>query len=231
MSGSIFGGGKQKETTTTTVQNNDPWSQQQPYLQDIFNKGQSLYNAGPYQGPFIGQNSAYSDQGRQMISDLASGKIGPSVNTNPYFQSAVNDSLGMAGSAFAKQYGGAAGQNLGNSGYQEALARGLGATANNMYANEYQNQLQNMYQGAGALMQSGQSQEARNDAQAMAQQQAFMSPWSNLANYRNAVAGNYGGTSNQTQTSPYFTNPAANALGMGLAGGSLFGMGKGFGWF
>lgn len=230
MSGSLFGG---KSSNTTTTQNtvSDPWSAQQPYLKDVFGGAQNLYNAGPYQGPYLGPNSGYSAQGQQMASDIATGKIGPNINDNPYFQASMKDALGMAGSAFAGQYGGAAGQNLGNSGYQESLARGLGATATNAFSNAYQSQLGNMYQGANALMQAGTSQETRGDAQAMAQQQAFMSPWSNLANYRNAIAGNYGGTSSGTTQSPYFTNPAANALGMGAAGMGIFGMGKSFGMF
>src|SRR3569833_1949657 len=43
----VGGGGllgtKQKDQTTTTA----PWSPQQPYLQDIFKQGQSLYNQNP----------------------------------------------------------------------------------------------------------------------------------------------------------------------------------------
>lgn len=230
MSGSLFGG-KSGTTTTNSTQTSDPWSGQQPYLTDVFSKAQGLYNAGPYGGPYIGPTSAYSTQGQQMASDLASGKIGPNVNNNPYFASGLQDALGMAGAAFAKQYGGAAGQNLGNSGYQEALARGLGATATNAFANQYQNEYDNMYRGANALMQAGASQEARGDLGAQAQQQAFMSPWSNLANYRNAIAGNYGGTTTGTQQTPYYTNPLANAMGLGAAGMGMFGMGKSFGWF
>lgn len=234
MSGSLFGGkSKTTPTTSTTVANQDPWSGQQPYLRDIFGQAQNIYNAGAYQGPFVGAESQYSNQGRQMVSDLASGKIGPSVGTNPYFKSAMDDALGMARSSFAGQYGGTGGQNLGNSGYQEALARGLGATATNAYSNAYQGELDNMYRGASALMGAGASEEARNQAEAMGEQQAFMSPWSNLANYRNAVAGNYGGTTNSTATQqqPYYTNPMANALGMGTSAMGIFGMGRGFGWF
>jgi hypothetical protein len=57
--------------------------------------------------------------------------------SNPAFRNSVNDALGLAKSQFAGQYGGPAGQNLGNSGYQEALARGLGSAATNAYADQY----------------------------------------------------------------------------------------------
>lgn len=220
--GSVFGGSS--HTTTSTQA---PWGPQQSYLKDVFGQAQGLYNQGPFQGPFIGQASPYTAQGQQMLSDIGTGKIGPNVNNNPYLQSSIQDALGQASSAFAGQYGGPAGQNVNNSGYQEALARGLGAVATNAYSNAYGTEMNNLYNRAGALMQAGQSQEARSQAEALAAQQAYMSPWSNLANYHNAIGGNYGAT----MTQPYYTNPLASAMGMGMAGMGMYGMGQSFGMF
>jgi hypothetical protein len=44
-----------------------------------------------------------------------------------------------------------AGQNLDNSGYQEALARGLGGVATNAYSNAYGQERQNQQAAAGMI--------------------------------------------------------------------------------
>lgn len=239
---SIFGGGG---STVNTVQNADPWSGVQPYLHDLFGQAQGLAN----RAPFGYQASPYTQQAQQLTAQKAldpnsltaqsQGVLGNTISgqylspdSNPYLKSSVQDALGLAGSAFAKQYGGAAGQNLGNSGYQEALARGLGATATNAYSNAYQNERQNQlqatqlapsmdYANLHALGGVGAQQEARAQSQ-------YNSPFQNLQAYQQMISGQGGGTT-QGQ-SPYFTNPLANALGLGLGGTALYnawGMGAG----
>lgn len=236
MSGNLFGG---SANTVQTQSTQAPWAGQQPFLSDIFSQANGLYGRGAYQGPFIGQQSPYTVQGQQyaaqqsspggVMYDTAQGKyLNP--NTNPYFSQGLSDSLGLAGSAFARQYGGPGGQNLDNSGYQEALARGLGGVASQAYSNLYnterQNQLNAVNQNAANLYGAGQSAEQRSQLEAGAQQQAYMSPWSNLANYKNAVSGNYG--SQGTATEPFYTNPLSNIFGLGLG---AYGLGRGMGWF
>jgi hypothetical protein len=226
-----------KGGSTTTTQNTAPWIGQQPYLTDVFERAQGLAD----RGPFSYAPSAFTTQAQQMQAQRAldpnsavgraQGVLGDTISgrylspeTNPALRASVQDALGLAGSAFAKQYGGAAGNNLGNSGYQEALARGLGATATNAYADAYgrerQNQLNAMQLapslGIADVAQLGQVGAAQD---ALAQQQ-FNSPWENLSKYQAAISGQFGG-SGSTQT-PYFQNPLATAMGMGIGGLSLY---------
>jgi hypothetical protein len=226
-----------KGGSTTTTQNSAPWIGQQPYLSDVFERAQGLAD----RGPFSYAPSAFTSQAQQIQAQRAldpnsavgraQGVLGDTISgrylspdSNPHLKASVQDALGLAGSAFAGQYGGAAGQNLGNSGYQEALARGLGATATNAYANAYgqerQNQLNAMQLaptlGMADVAQLGQVGAAQD---ALAQQQ-FNSPWENLSKYQAAISGNFGGQgSSQT---PYYQNPLATAMGLGIGGLSLY---------
>jgi hypothetical protein len=179
-----------------------PWISQQGYLKNLFSRADDIYGQNRSQSPFMTQAqnmvvqrannpNSLTGQSEQVLGDTLSGKyLNP--NTNPFFSSAVNDSLGLAKSQVLGLYGGAAGQNIGNSGFQEHLARTLGQLATNAYADQYgqerQNQLNatNMapeldYARANALFNVGQ------------QQQSF--PWDQLARYQAAVTGNYGGVS------------------------------------
>ena len=232
---SIFGGGG--GNTVNTVQNADPWRGVQPYLTDLFGQAQSQANRTPFDyaaSPYTAQAqnltaqkaldpNSLVGQSQGLLGNTISGQY-LSPDSNPYLKASVQDALGLAGSAFAKQYGGPAGQNLGNSGYQEALARGLGATATNAYSNAYnterQNQLQATqlapsmdYANLQALGGVGAQQEARAQSQ-------YNSPFQNLQAYQQLISGQGGGTT-QGQ-SPYFTNPLANALGLGIGGLALY---------
>lgn len=207
MSG-VLGG---KAQTIPTSQ--EPWSGVQPFLNDIFHTARGQYFAPTQAQGLMTQraldpNSPVSQAQGQLVNTIQGDYLNP--ERNPAFKASVQDALGLAGSAFAKQYGGAAGQNLGNSGYQEALARGLGATATNAYANAYgqerQNQL-NALQLAPALGFADVNQVAA----------AEQIPWQKLSGYHNALSGFGGGTSQQA----YHTNPLANVLGLGLGGAAL----------
>jgi hypothetical protein len=210
MASDIFDSAIGKPELQERTSSASPWSVQQGYLHDLFDQGRQLYNNGPttYQAsPLTTQaqnmvsglsqdpNSLYSQSQRQL-GDTISGKyLDP--NTNPYLSSSVNDALGLAKTQFAGLYGGPAGQNVGNTGFQEQLARTLGQVATNAYSGHYgqerQNQLNASQLGgqfdlsqANALSQLGQQ-----DLQL--QRMNALSPWQNLAGYRGAVAGNYGG--------------------------------------
>ena len=122
-------------------------------------------------------------------------------NSNPYFAQSVNDALGQAGSTYLGYYGGPAGLNMGNTGFQEGLARGLGATATNAYNTNYQAE-----RGRQSAMASGAPQLV---SQANA---AMFSP-------NQSFAGLIPGF---TSTSvPYFTNPIGGALSGALGGYAL----------
>lgn len=62
--------------STTTVQKADPWAGQQPYLQDIFQQAQQLYNNGQlspdyYPGQTVAGQSDWSKEALQMQADRA----------------------------------------------------------------------------------------------------------------------------------------------------------------
>lgn len=234
-------------SNTNTVQQSDPWSVQQPYLQHGMDAANQIYNRNvgvplPAQSPFTQQaNQMLAQRGAQgsplissaqnNLTDTLNGKyLDPS--SNPYLSGAVNDALGQARSAFTGMYGGANGNNINNSGFQEGLTRTLANTALPMYANAYQSGRQNQMQAAqlapnvasqdllniGALQSAGQNTDLYNQA-------AANQPWNNLAKYGQAVTGNYGSV-NQGQM---FSNPMAQAMGMGLGGLALYNAGTGAG--
>lgn len=71
MGGKGGGGG-----STTTVQKADPWAGQQPYLQDIFQQAQQLYNSGGmapnyYPGQTVADQSQWTQNALQMQADRA----------------------------------------------------------------------------------------------------------------------------------------------------------------
>lgn len=174
-----------------------------PYLTHGLEQAQSIYDAN--QSPSMGLTN--SAQG--YLQDSISGKY-LSPDSNPYLKASVTDALGQAGSAFAGQFGGAAGQNLNNSGYQEALARGLGGVATNAYSNAYGQERQNQQAAAGMIPAFS----------SFAAQQPYMG----LQNYMSAIspALQFGNTTNagtQQNQQPYFQNNTATTLGA-LAGGA-----------
>ena len=224
--------------TVQTQNNSTPWAGVQPYLTNLYARGQGVAN----RAPFSYTPSPYTTQAQEMTAstatnpnsptNLASNAIGGYLSpdylnpeSNPYFRSSVNDALGLAKSQFAGQYGGAAGGNLGNSGYQEGLARTLGNVATNAYSNQYNNNVNTQLQAAAqapaaafanpaALSGIGQQQEAQ-------QYNAYMSPWSNLQGYAASLqpGSQFGSSTNQT---PYYQNNTANTLGILAAAAPYF---------
>lgn len=236
--------GSSQGGTTTTVQTNG----MAPWVTDAANRAANLANNGAYSGPFIAAQSPTTQQaydltsryatqgspGQALLNNYASGQyLDP--RSNPYFSTAVADALGQTQSALNSQYGGAAGANLNNSGFQENMARTLGNVANTAYANQYNQNVaqqqqaaqigQNLqYQNLAALQGVGSAQDQYNQAAIQAQQQQFYSPWTPVQNYAAILAGTP--SAGQSTSSPYFTNPAATALGLGIGGVSLYNMGK-----
>ncbi len=71
-----MGGGKGGGGSTTTVQKADPWEGQQPYLQEIFQSAQQLYNNGQmapdyYPGQTVADQSQWTQDALQMQADRA----------------------------------------------------------------------------------------------------------------------------------------------------------------
>ena len=178
-----------------------------PYLTFGLGQAQNVYNANQ------GMPSIYG-AGQGALQDTLSGKyLDP--NSNPNLQGAVSDALGQARSAFASQYGGSAGQNIENSGYQEALGRGLGAVATNAYSNAYNQERQNQMNALGMV--PAFSTFAANQ------------PYLGLQNYMSAISpalqfseSKQSGTGYNEQ--PFYQNNTATTLGALAGGAGLFKM-------
>lgn len=247
MSGDLFGS---KSNTVTTNSQSGPWVGAQPYISDLYQNAAAINSRGPYQGPYITQQSAFTPYAQQLTAQKASdpnsltalsqNELGNTISgqyldpkTNPYFEQSMNDALGQARSQFNSQYGGMAGGNLTNSGFQEGLTRSLGNVATNAYSQNYARERQNQleatrlapsidYANIDRLSQIGAQQEARGQAEIGAQQQAYMAPWENLNQYAQALKTGSGSTGS-AQT-PYFTNPAASNIGGAMGALQLYQM-------
>jgi hypothetical protein len=155
------------------------------YLPSALTGAQGVFNSGG--------NGLFGAAENQVKSTLAGDYLNP--QSNPYLKSSVQDALGLAGSAFAGQYGGGAGNNLGNSGYQEGLARTLGQVATNAYSNAY-------------------GQERQNQLSAVPM--AARLPYANVSGYEAALApglsfGTQSGFGNNEQ--PYYTKQYGDNAG------------------
>lgn len=230
MSG-LFGSKPSGNTTTTQ----EPWSGVQPYLKDLFARGHIASNTNntlPGQSPETLQAQGLlanrATQGSPLVNAAQQTNLATSrgdflnLANNPAAQSAMN----MAKSKINSQF---QGNNYGNSTHQEWLGRGLMDAAAPFYAQErnLQQQATGMapglaaqdYTDIGMLGQVGAQKDARAEREANY-------PWEYLQKYQGILgsgSGQGGSTSN-----PYFTNPAANALGLGLGGMALYnGLGLG----
>lgn len=223
----IFGGGG---GSTTTVQKSDPWKGAQPYLRDLFGRAQQQSFA-----PQLGAQSPYTQQAIQAqassaqdpngLVGMAQGELGRtirgdymSIDNNPAAQAAMNAARRGVNSQFS-------GDNYGSSAHQEWLGRGLTEAASPFLAQERQNQLSAINAAPGLQMANinqlagaGAAQDARSQAEVDA-------PNTALARYQQLISGQGGGTTSASQ--PYFTNPAASALGGALGGyGLMSGLGS-----
>jgi hypothetical protein len=213
--------------------------------------------AGNYTNNLLNGQYLNANPGNSAFSQFANGSM---VNSNPYQTGALNaanDAITRAyqtatapqtASAFegSGRYGSGA-YNQATSQNQQNLATQLGNTDASMLNSMYQNNMQNMLQGAQGLssnyntaaqQQLQGSVNAPNvvnsynaalsnlynmggNQQALNQAQ-INAPWTLLNNFSGLIQGNYGGSVSQ----PYYKNTAAGALGgaaSGAAIGSTFG--------
>jgi len=210
--------------------------------------------AGNYTTNLLNGNYLNSNPGSSAFNKFASGNM----MNNPYMTGMANaaaDSITRAyqtatspqtASAFAGsgRYGSGAYQNAVSQNQQD-LATQLGNSMNNLYGGMYQNNMQNMLQGAQGLstnyntaaqQQLAGAANAPNivnsvngavsnlynmggNQQALNQQQ-INAPWQLLNNFSNLVQGQYGGT--MTSTQPYYQNRMAGGMG-GAMGGAMLG--------
>lgn len=171
----------------------------------------------------------------QNLQDTLTGKY---LGSNPYLQGAVNSALGDVQSRVNAQF---AGQNYGSSAHEEWLGRQLADRALPIYAQDYANERnrqlaaasmapsleQAQYIAPAQLAQAGTAMQ-NFDQQAINEQIArynynTQAPWNMLDQYTRLITGqNLGGSTSGTSTSPYYTNPLATGLGLGMGGLSMY---------
>lgn len=216
--------------STQSTQSSAPWENSQAYLQEIMQRGANQIGSDPNG---LGAQSPYTLQAQGLLANRALG--GNPLNqaaqaenlktiqggyTDLSQNPAAQNAMGMAKSQINGQF---SGDNYGNSAHQEWLGRGLMSAAAPFYESERQRQM-----GATALAPSLANQDYTDLSQlgavgGMQDQRAQAvkdAPWNQIFKYQQAVSGTSGGQTT-TQT-PYFTNPAASALGGGMAGLGLY---------
>lgn len=219
------GGSKTVETRSDT----SPWVGQQPYLQNLFTRAESLYGR-----PTVAAQSPYTQQAiQQRAAEAGPGSLTGQAQEqfrgtiageylNPYRAGALNDVMDMTRSKINSQF---QGDNYGNSAHQEWLGRGLiqasAPIAAQMYDTERGRQI-GAAAAAPALSEAGLSQLQQAGAmQDDYQQRLTDSPWDALQRYQSSVAGNYGGQTVGTQ--PYQrSNPLMDIAGLAMAGKYVF---------
>lgn len=217
---SITGGllGTSKGTTTTT-QNSQPWAAVQPYMRDVFSRGQSLYNQN-FTSPYTTQaQTGIADRAmdgsplvnqaqNQALSTIRGDYLDP--YSNPYFGGALNQTLGDVQSRINSQF---RGDNFGSSAHQEWLGRGLTNAAMPMLSQFYNTERGNQMNAMG--MAPGLANQDYTDLDRLlgVGQMQEDDPWKDLMRYQGAISGfgNLGGTTTTEQ--PYFQNNTANTLG------------------
>lgn len=239
--------------TITSV--SEPSAVVQPYLSYGLSEAQRLYQAGgtPAISPSTATSQALQAMQNRALAgspllgasqQQQLGTIGGNyLSGNPFFQGAFQPAAQAATSAFnqaigniesqasrAGRYGSGAANALQNTAagtLAQNLANTAGQLAYQNYAQERGLQQQSALQAPAmaaadyadiqALLGAGQAGEAYT-------REAYAQPQQNLANYLASIGQMPMGTS-QSQTSPYYTNPTANALGTAALGiGALSGL-------
>lgn len=225
-------------TTSSGATSIDPTIQ--PYLAYGLEEAQKLYQSGAT--PNVTTQQALNAmrqralQGNPLVGaaqgQLASTIGGEYLSGNPFFQGAFTPAAEAAQQAFQKgigdissaaskagRYGvNAATQNLfgGNANtFAKALTGTAGQLAYQNYANERQRQL-----AATAAAPAMAEQDYSDISRLMSVGQFEQNfPRENLTSFLSSVYGNpISRFGSSTQTSPYYTNPTANMLGLGLLG-------------
>lgn len=210
--------------------------------------GQTVAGQSPQTQQAISQLTNTANSGQQQgISNAANQQVTSTLNgayadpaTNPYFQGAENNIADAYARGTAAQtdasfnnaggYGGSAYNETKHS-QNQAFADSLNNLGNTQYQQNRTNQLQaaalapgtsNMpYSNIAQLANAGSTQDAFNQNQINANMARYNytanQPYNALTNYGQLVGGNYG--SSQTQSSPYYQNSGANALGGAISGG------------
>jgi hypothetical protein len=121
---------------TTTVQQADPWSGQQPYLQDLFAQAQDLYYNQPqsyYPGQTVAPFNADQLQAQQWLKNYALNGATDLTNRGLEAQAYMldpNNMLDVANNQYVQAMNDAAAQDLTTAGLQQVGAYSLAGTQN-----------------------------------------------------------------------------------------------------
>jgi hypothetical protein len=230
--------------TVTSTQNNDPWSEQKPFLTEGFGRALGQLNSSApqyYPGQTVTDTTAQTQQGQDTAMAQAQGAANLNGYTtnggflsagNPYFQGMVNQ-IGQAirpgiDSAFAST--GRLGSGGHANAFSSALADQAGKLAFQNYTTERGNQMAAAqdYSAPQAMMGVGQQVEAKQGeylGDAAKRWDFEQNKDANkLAQYMNLIGNrSYGGQ--QTSTQPYTGNSTLQTVGTGLAGLGALGQG------
>lgn len=243
---------KGRAKTVETRQDTSPWAAQQPYLQNLFSRADSLYSSGT---PTVAPQSSYTQQaikglssggggggggyGMSSLTKTAEKELEKTLRggySNPYVKEALGDVIDMTRSKINAQF---LGDNDGSSVHKEWLGRGVAAAGHQFASQFYENERGRQMSAAGMAP----SYQAQRTAATQAQQAAAQTKLMNqvLAGqmqdaYQQRVTdspwealqryqGYVGGNygGSTTGTQPYQrSNPFADIAGLAMVGKTIF---------
>lgn len=217
------------QKTVQTTQTNDPWSGIQPYLRDLFSRGQSQVGASgfsPESTQALGMMGDRARAGSPLLPAAQTGLLSTingdylSPDSNPFLKGNVDTAMGQARAGVNQNF---QGDNFGNSAHQEWLTRTLGQTAGQMYGDNYARERGNQLQGILSAPQAAAGQYTDADRLLAAGQAKEAKPWESLLNYARLLGGVPTGQGTTSGQQPYFSNPMGSAAGGALAGYAIGG--------
>lgn len=218
----LLGSKGKKSGNVTTVQSNEPPAFARPFLEQGLQAAGGILNQGfnPQTQAILRARGLFGSPVTNEAQNLAASTLrGDSLNSNPFLDRSIQDTLGLVRSQINSQFAGRGGNDFGSSAHQELLGRGLTAAALPFQFQNFENERGRQFQ---ALAQA--PALAGLDIQNLGLlQQADNTPFDFLRQFQQIVGGltpGLGGTST-TQT-PFFTNPVNSAIGGGLLGNQLF---------
>lgn len=211
LAGGLLGSLDGSKQTGTETKTQAPWTPQQPYLLDLFNKAKTASDTGAM--------SPYEQTALTGMQGFANGpKTNPYAGVdNPYLTQTINNASQDAMRNLMPMYDQAqrASGSFGNSGVAEIFGRTAADTLGKIAANA-------RMQDYGTQQQLGENAVNRTVSSLgplfSAGQNSASNPWTNINKYGQAITGSYGGTSSQ----PIYTNPVSNMLGGGLLGSQVY---------
>lgn len=219
MSSMTGKGGSAPAGQTTTTQ--APPSYMDPYIGTALSQaGSLLASGGPqyYPGQTVAGFTPTQQKAFTGLTNIDQNLMQGSGN--PYENAMYQQAAGATQNQLTGEYAG-----MGRNAAESAPLRSeqLNNLATSFYGNNYQNDVNNMLTAGQNMLAMGnqQQQEAQNQINANVNKYNYyqQQPYQQLQQFEQFMQGVNPGS--QT-TSPYYTNPTANALGMGLTAEQLY---------